>query len=380
MKTRKLSLWMLGVLLSAASVISCNKDDNNSGPDAQNTFPDRLTVDIPSELSTLSSTKSGAATADEKFDGKAMYANLRMFIGIAHGGAAYLDAMMNAIRVHKLNQPLDLEYADTDDNGRIKHLVVKENQNYGGTEFRFGLSITDAVDEAEGNGPGMQIFWSGNPVRGIAIIKQKYLNHSQNDLGGATVMIEYTEASLADYDAEMIISIADLDMKSPEVDKFSADRIKLFVGKKGDVYDLYGNSNHPNAYFGTKKPTEIGLNYAFVASADDANNRAVAEIGLPPMSLQAVTKAQIIDAYTVRKVLIEAVARDYNLTLEATENSESFKNAALNIDPPAFFANGSLVSTGTAPSAEYEGLIARKNALAPYSPKMVAEMKISIGN
>ena len=239
------------------------------------------------------------------------------------------------------------------------------------------MSLTDVTDEAAGDGLGMQIFWSGNPVKGVAIIKQKHLSHANNDLGNAVIMIEYTEAPAEDYDATMIVSIADLDLKSPDVDKFSADRIKLFVGKKGEIFDLYGNSNHPNAFFGSKQPAEIGLNYAFVASADNANHRSVAEIGLPPSSLQAMTKPEIINAYSVRKVLVEAVAREYNLTLEATENSDSFKNAVSNIDPPAFFANSELVATGTAPSSDYDVIIARKNVLTPYSPQMVSTMKLT---
>ena len=97
------------------------------------------------------------------------------------------------------------------------------------------------------------------------------------------------------------------------------------------------------------------------------------------MSLQAVTKSEIIDAYTVRKVLVEAVSREFNLSLQETENSEAFKNAVLNIDPPAFFANSELVATGTAPSADYDSLLVRKNTLSPFSPKMVSSMNISFG-
>lgn len=378
MKTKQLSVWLFAALFGTVCLQSCSKASDEK-PDSNNQFPERLTLDIPAELSTLSNTKSATVAADEKFDGKAMYANLRMFIGIAHGGAAYLDAMMNAIRVHKLNQPLDLEYADKDDNGRVKHLFVKEDQRYAGTDYRFGLSVTDVADENAGDGLGLQIFWSGNPVKGVAIIKQKHLDHANTNLGNAIIMIEYTEAPISDYDATMVVSIADLDLKSPSEDKFSADRIKLFVGKKGSIYDLYGNSNHPNAYFGTKQPAVIGLNYAFIASADDANKRAVAEIGLPPMSLQAVTKSEIIDAYTVRKVLVEAVSREFNLSLQETENSEAFKNAVLNIDPPAFFANSEIVATGTAPSADYDSLLVRKNTLSPFSPKIVSSMNISFG-
>ncbi len=379
MKTKQLSKWLLAILFASSITMSCSKDDK-AEPDSQNEFPERLTVNIPSELSAASSTKNSVAAADDRFDGKAMYANLRVFIGIAQSGAQFLDAIMDAIRIHQLNQPMDIEFADNDDSGRTKHLVVEENKMYEGAEYRFRLNLTDVADEtSSGDGLGMQIFWSGNPVRGIAILKQKHLNHVNNDLGDAVIKIEYSEAQTSGYDATMIVSISGIAMKNPSVDKFSADRIKLFVGKKGDIYDLFGNSNHPNGYLGTSQPAEIGLNYAFVASADDANNRAVAEIGLPPMSLVATTKSEIINKYSIRNVIVEAVARDFNLSIVETENHEYFINSVLDIDPPAFFANGNLVSTGTAPSSDYGDLITRKDALSPYSPKAVSGIVVEFG-
>ena len=76
----------------------------------------------------------------------------------------------------------------------------------------------------------------------------------------------------------MIVSIAGLPEIDPFLAPFHMDGMKMFVGKKGDQVDVYGNSSHPNAKFLTEK---VGYNWAFVASGSASEDIAVVELGLP---------------------------------------------------------------------------------------------------
>ena len=59
-----------------------------------------------------------------------------------------------------------------------------------------------------------------------------------------------------------------------EDDEFSMRNLRMFVGKKANIVDVYGNSNHPRANLFNENA--VGFNYAFVASSDANENIAVA--------------------------------------------------------------------------------------------------------
>jgi hypothetical protein len=375
---KNILLRLFAIILSLGFMYSCGDDEETITVDENNPFPQSMTVEIPAALSDISSTKSQVTTKADGLDGHEIYIQLRVFIAFAKDGAELLQEFMDAIREHKLNRPMDINFTGEDDK-RVKHLVVKENQTYEGVTYKFGLTLTDAESENEADrGIGLQIYWSGNPINGVAIIKPKNLDRTGNTMDNAIVRIDYTEASTAGYDKTMIVSLAELTLKDTAEGKFSANNIKIFVGKKGDIVDIYGNSNHPNASFSTKQ-TQLGLNYAFVASGNLTQDFAVSEVGLPPMSLNSTNRAVILDTNSIRKTFINAIALEYNLGVDTVEAFINKYQLMKNINPPGFFAEKKFVCSETAPDSKYNEYVTRIENMTPYNPSAISTLKINFG-
>lgn len=369
----------VGLLFGAIALLSmnsCKKDDDNDNADTdlKNPFPTTMTVDIPDAIAG-SSTKSTLKAGSER-DGAEFYNGLRMHVAVAKAGAQLLDEFMDAIREYQLNRELDITFTDDTDN-REKHLVVVKDQTFEGISYKFKLTLSDVLNSSnEDEGIGLQIFWSGNPVKGLAIIKAKNLNENENDLNDALIRIDYSEEGLGGYDATMVVSIADLATNTANI--WSMDRLKLFAGKKGDIIDMFGNSNHPlGTIIPSTDPDSIGINYAFVASGNLPGDYAVAEVGLPLSSLNTTSRDILLKENSIKNVLIKTVAINESISIDsATTVIEEF-DLFRNITPPGFFANNSFVEAGIAPdSAQYASYIIRMDALTPYNPSEVADLSL----
>lgn len=376
LRLSKCALWC--ALITVMSFVSCTKDDDDD-PSNEAQFPETLVVDIPDALSASNSLKSDASVtsvqAGDGFDGHEIYRNLRFFVALAEHGANFVQEMMDAIRIHDLARELDVQFTSEDD-GREKHLVVKPDQVFEGVTYQFGLTLSDLELESDSvGGIGLQIFWNSNPVSGVAIVKPNYVDRTSNDMGSGIVRIDYTQADPA-YDATMVVSIAGLPLEKRRIDKFVVDNIKMFVGKKGDIVDIYGNSNHPYAYFESAEPSKTGLQYAFTGSANDAEDYAVAEVALPPSSFNSTSRSEIMTTYSIKNVLVAAVAAEYNKTTQQVEDYIEQQGLLTNVVPPGYFANGSFVASGTAPEDKYNALETRMNALTPYNPTVVAGLSL----
>ncbi|MBK7649884.1 MAG: hypothetical protein IPJ20_02815 [Flammeovirgaceae bacterium] len=80
-------------------------------------------------------------------------------------------------------------------------------------------------------------------MSGIAIIKPYNCDRTHNNnVKDAVFRIDYTEASTLGYDAQMEVSISGLPLANPLEDPFSVSTLKMFAGKKGDVVDVFGNT------------------------------------------------------------------------------------------------------------------------------------------
>lgn len=382
-KSHFFKLLYATLLALLTCLFACTKEEETPETEETNSpkeFPQSLTIDIPASLSAStplksSSIKSSRLKSDDVYDGNEMYHHLRNFIGIAEGGAELLNILMDGIRTYQLNQPLDLYYKEVEDSNRVKHLIVKEDQYLEGTSYEFKLSIQDSLSEANDDlGLGLQIYWNTNPVSGVAIIKPYNLDHKSAETG--MYRIDYNEG-VTEYDATMVVSISGL--PATEADKYSVDNIKLFVGKKGDILDIYGNSNHPYSYFGETKPSEVGYNYAFVASANDTEDYACAEIGLPLSSLDTDSRQEILKTYSVKNVLIQTIAKEHNMTTEAVEAFITEHNLMINTKPPGYFENGEFLSSDTIPDEKFETLVDHLDALGPFNPSEISNLEVTFG-
>ncbi len=347
---------------------SCEKN-NDLRPSDDSILPEKFTVDIPSSLSSDAFANKKSASLIDTLNGNAVYRHLRTFIHVGENGAEILRDIIKGIGIYNINRPMELSY-ESDDDGRVKNLVVIENSFFDGVNWEFQLTITDA--ESEGNedeGKGLQLFWNRDPRKGIAIIKPYNLDRNSHEyFSDALFRIDYSEAGEHGYDAHMIVAIAGLPLAHPLEDPYSMKALKMFVGKDDELVDVYGNSDHPNAVFFT---TTTGFNWAFVASGHDQLDIGVAEVGLPPSNLDEPSREVLLGNYAVKEVFSDQI---YNLWPYIDE--ESVEAYLYNTEAPGYFDEYGFVQGGTSPGTEYDEIEMRIEGLSPYNPKEINSLEI----
>lgn len=368
---KKLSIYSLAILLLTVLFFTAceNTFEDPDDPIVEGTLiPEQLSVDIPAALSQDVSALKGAPVVDT-LKGREIYGHLRLFIHTGDHAGRMVKHIIYALRRYKIDQVKSLTY-ESEDDGRIKNLVVVEGPEFDGRIWEYGLTITDA--ESEGNpdgGKAMQIFWNTRSREGITLIKPYNLDRSnEGRMAEAMFRIDYSGAGEMGYDHHMIVSIADLPSIDPLLAPFSMDGMKMFVGKKGEHVDVYGNSSHPNAKFLTEK---AGYNWAFVASGSESENIAVAEVGLPLSSLDAEGREVLLERYSIHNVLYHEVK-----TIWPHASEEILEAWLTNTEAPGFFDKGGFIQGGEAPSPEFLPLVRRIMGLAPYNPKSIANLEI----
>jgi hypothetical protein len=356
-------LFLLGMFIFTA----CEDNYNGPGQD-EGILPDQLTVDIPASLSQEVSAKKSATI--EPLKGEEIYRHLRFFIHSGAHSARLVKHVIFAIRRYNIDQVKTVTY-ESEDDGRIKNLVVVEGPEFDGRVWEYGLTITDA--ESEGNedgGKAMQIFWNTRPKEGITLIKPYNLDRTnERRMAEAMFRIDYSGAGELGYDHHMIVSIADMPAIDPLLAPFAMDGMKMFVGKKGDVVDVFGNSSHPNAKFLTE---HVGYNWAFVASGSETEDIAVAEVGLPLSTVDAEEREVLLEEFSIYNVLYTEVK-----TVWPDASEEILNEWLVNTEAPGFFNVEGFIQGGEAPGDEFLPLVRRIGALSPYNPKTIANLEIN---
>lgn len=373
MNTVKIISGLFLAGLFSLTLTSC--ENNESIQPQQDLLPQKFSVDIPQSLSNTNSVRSGRASGRIKEDtlqGNDIYLHLNTFIAVGEGAAQLVEEFINGIRKYKIDRIQSLTYRSEDDN-RIKNLVVLSDVDYEGRLWDYQLTITDAESETQPDGgKALQIFWNkGREISGIAIIKPYNCDRIQNvNAKDAVFRIDYTETSTLNYDAQMEVSISGLPLANPLQDPFSVSALKMFVGKKGDAVDVFGNTDHPNAILFTGN---TGFNWAFVASGSDSKNIGVAEVGLPPSQLDETDRNVLLKEYSIRNVFtdeITAVWPGINQDLLAAYLS--------NTAAPGYFdAKKGFLTGGISPGAEWDELAPRITGLTPFNPKVLHELAIT---
>jgi len=365
MKTTKLSALLYIVILCFISV-SCD-DSIEDTKSSEKILPGKFTVDIPKSISNNPS--NGRIADSHGLGGNEIYEAMGLFINIGEESAKIIEAIIGGIAGLGIDRALILTY-QSDDDGRTKNLEVVENPTFEGTQYEFEMTITDA--DSEGNDDGgiaMQIFWNRNPVKGVALLKPFNIDRAKEvDAGDAIFRIDYDESGEEGYDAFMIVSLANLPLPNPKDDPFAIDNLKMFVGRKGDNVDVYGNSNHPNATLFTD---DAGLNWAFVASGAESADIGVAEVGLPPSNLDETSRSVILGDYSIKQVFTDQI---FEIFPEITQTL--IDEYLVDTDPPGFFDSNGFVQGGTSPGAEYDVLVDRIQNLTPYNPNDISNLEI----
>jgi hypothetical protein len=370
MKTLKLvSFALMGVASSIFLSCESNPDINPQ----QDILPEAMRVDIPASLSHTDINSGGrmnGRTKEDSLKGNDIYLHLGTFIAIGEGASEFVEEIVKGLRKHRIDRVMSMTYLG--DDNRAKNLVVESNVSFEGSLWDYELTITDA--DSEGNadaGKALQLFWNKKaPIKGIAIVKpyncDRFVNVNAPD---AVFRIDYTEESLSGYDAQMEVAISGLPLESPLNNPYSMQTLRMFAGKKGDVVDLYGNSNHPNAILFSGTP---GFNWAFVASGNDAEDAGVAEVGLPASSLDSDDRDVLLKEYSIKNVFTAEIKSVWPGIDQQLLDAYLASTAA-----PGYFDNGGFISGGVSPGEEWTVLADRLENLTPYNPKEVSELSLS---
>lgn len=367
MKNFKLTSLAL-FLMTSIFYFSCEPQEEIPTPETS-ILPERFGVDIPDALSSELTLSNGRVAVDE-IQGNDIYQHLNMFIHLGEEASNIIGEIITSIGIHQINKPMSLSI-ESDEDGRTKNLVVSENPTFDGDNWEFMLTISDAASETNlDGGNALQVFWNRYPIKGIAIIKPYNLNRSENsEVEDAIFRIDYSEGGEHGYENHMIVSIANLPTANPLDDPYSMSTLKIFAGKEGDIIDVYGNSNHPNAKFFTE---DSGFNWAFVASGSESMDIGVAEVGLPPSNLDEPGRETILGHYSIKNVFTREINRAWPGIDEVSVNTYLANTGA-----PGYFNDYGFVSGGESPGEEYTVLELRLNQLSPYNPKEISNLSIN---
>jgi hypothetical protein len=349
------------------TIAGCKKDDEKTGSKTTTeSLPENVVIDIPTAISAdLVTTKSGMA--NDTIKGGDVYNHLRTFIRVGEQSAELVGDIMKAIRKYGLNKPMEFTFTG-DDDGREKKCIIVENTSFNGKDYKLKLTLTDSSQYA------MQVLWNTSPVEGIAILNPYQINHNELNTG-ALYMLEYGENTITPYEKHMIVSITGI----PVIGVYGLDNLKLFVGKTGNILDIYGNSNHPHAMFFDTNRTD-GASYSFTAHADQAKGIAVVNLALPGTSLNTVNR--IFEDYSISKVLETEMHTIWDPMAEGNPIKLAIIDAAIDkllvhAQLPGYFDSTGYLGCGpgnkpTGFSDEFVDL----SGLTPYIPKAIRDLKI----
>jgi len=371
MKTSK-SIFKLLSLTLIISMITISCDENPEIVTQQNILPESFGVDIPSSISNPNLVSGGriGGRAEEDLSGDHIYEQLGFFIAVGEGASDIVEAIIIGIGRYNIQSIQTLTYT-SDEDGRAKNMIVLENVEFEGVTWEYQLTITDA--DSEGNddgGKAMQVFWNNNPIKGIAILKPYNIDRNDTGADQAVYRVDYSEVSdMLAYDSHMEVSISDLPLAQTDEDPFSLRTMRMFVGKKGDVVDVFGNSNHPNANFFTDN---TGFNWAFVASGSDDLDIGVAEVGLPPSNLDSDSREVLLGDYSLRSVF------ENEIDIAFPGLDQALKDAYLvNTNPPGYFNSDGFIIGGVSPGEAWNPLAARLTDLTPYNPLETSNLVVT---
>jgi hypothetical protein len=365
-----LSFLLMGVSLSFF-LSSC--ETNPDVTPQRDILPQSMSVNIPSALSyeMPSGGRLSGRSSEDSLKGNDIYLHLGTFIAVGEGASQIVEEIIGGLRKHRIDRVLSMSYLGEEDN-RAKNLVMESNISFEGSVWDYQLTVTDA--DSEGNADGgkaLQIFWNKTlPIKGIAIIKPYNCDRIGNaNAPDAMFRINYSEENSLGYDAQMEVLVSGLPLESPLNDPYSMSTLRMFAGKKGDIVDVFGNSNHPNAilFSGT-----AGFNWAFVASGSDTQDIGVAEVGLPASGLDSDDRDVLLKEYSIKNVFTTEITNVWP-GIDTQLLALYLKSTAA----PGYFNESGFVAGGTSPGAAWDGFAARLENLSPYSPKATSDLVVT---
>ncbi len=365
---KNIRLLLISFFSFAIILSSCNKDKVE--PIDVSSLPTNFKVDIPSSIN-KAATK--AYKEGDGLNGNIMYLHLTNFIHIGNEAAIIVEEIIKSISKNGLSQEGDFTFTG-DDDGREKHVVITTNSDFEGTTWQYQLTMTDKLSESEEDGGiAMQIFWNKGTIKGVSILKPYNIDRNIEELlQTAMFRIDYSEATENGYEQEMTVYISDMELPSPLVNPYAINSLKMNVGKKGNIVEVYGNSSHPNAKFFNN---DVGFNWAFVAAGEEDTNIGIAEVGLPPCTLNTDNRTTILKTNSLNAVFIAQIIEVWP-ELDPITVAQYLKNT----EAPGYFNSNGFVQGGTSPGSEYGNIETAIASLSPYNPSIITNMHVTFKN
>lgn len=369
-----------GIIAAIIFVAFSACDNTNDDPNADyGILPEQFKVDVPSSLSH----EILKSAQNDTLLGNQIYEHLKFFIAVGENAADLVEDIMFVIKAYNIEGIKDFTYLSDDDN-RMKHLSVVADVEFNNTVWEYQLTVTDQQSESDPDGGiAMQVFWNNKPIEGIALVKPRNIDRLKNsDAEDAAFSIYYNANGNSNYDEVMEVEIAGLPLPNADIEPYALESMKMFVGKKGEHVDVYGNSNHPNAQFNSADTEAKGFNWAFVASAHNTKNIAVAEVGLPQSNSSATSREVLLVENSMKNVLTQEITNYIIAENPEFEGMESLIIPLLtpyltNTEAPGFFDQNGFIQALNAPNSEYNELVDRIQLLAPYSPIELNNLEIN---
>ncbi|WP_420580983.1 hypothetical protein [Reichenbachiella sp.] len=345
------------LLILTAFMWSCIEDGAKEESVAE--FPETFTVDIPSTLSNSAGLSAGRVKKNaESVSGNTIYGALREFIYVGEEAAAVLQEIVTVVGIaHVAN--VETFTIESDEDGRSKTFTFSNDVSYDGTNYEHEMIVED-----EDGSLALQVVWNSNPVNGTAILNPYYINRLEGEEFVETFYrLDYKESS--DNSQQTMTVTIDGFPNYEELNK-----LKMTVVKEGDIYEVFGNSNHPDLEL-VNADLAVDRNYAFIARADDANDIAIAEVALP---LSTVETADVMDDYSIYTVF-DAEIKSVGIT-----DQDLIDAHLTNALPPAYFdkSTGFLGAGDDVPTNEgFTSEFIDLSDMSPYVPKDVANLSVT---
>jgi hypothetical protein len=356
---KKLSVLLVSAIWLASFFTSCKKEETTNS-----ILPSTATVEIPSALSN----KTKAASSSDSLGGKEVYENMRLFIRVGESSAELIKSVLASLQKYGIDKPMTLTFTSEDDN-RSKVLVVSENVQAGNATWQYELTVKDE------NTLGMQILWNLSPLQVVVVIKPSVFSQTSENLAQPDLVykVTYGENVENGYDKHMLVEVSGWSWVVSE--RFGINSLKMYVGKTGDVVEVIGNTNHPNAWLIDE--TQVGFNWAFVGRSSVSSDIAVAQVGLPPSTL--ATTDGVFTTYSVYNVLYNQMY-DYLIALYPN-NSEYIATVLAayltNAQSPAYFNSSGFISCGTNVPTGFSESFIDLSGIVPFVPNDVSNLQVT---
>ena len=355
MKTNK--LFILFVLIAVILASSCSKKKKGD------IVPDNMDINLSDAISVPDLEKKGYIYADTIVSGKDLYQNLRTLIFYGDHAGAILNQYLSILEIYEITGPTIFSFIN-DQDGKSKNVVVTDNVDFYNETWDYFMFVTDGFE-----GAALALYWNINPRKAIAIFRPKAINSNSTFLRNAYVWIEYNESDQI-FDRTTLIQIADMDTTSANY----MSKLKMFIGQKGDVAHIYGNTIHPTAYLVDPEHTD-GRSWSFIAKNNIKLDIAVAKCALPTTKMTLDEMPNLWTFYSMDEVLREEIEAVYT-DLTPVQIDPLLVNAigsAYFIGPAGFVSNNLDIPEDPGFTNDFLDL----SGLEPWTPLDVYNMIIS---